>query len=224
MSSRRVVLWGDSHAAQWQPGFDLLGRLHGWRVESLTKATCPPMALPLRSPVLGRAFRECTAFDAAVLARIRAERPALVVLGVARHYSAPRTRNPLYGIAVYDDQWLSALRSRVAELRSMGLRVVVLGPTPKALHDAPDCLAAHLDDLGACATPRALAVDVAGEAAERRAVLAAGGSYVDVADWLCAAQACGEVLGNLLVHRDDNHLTAHVVRWLSPLLGRAVDL
>jgi peptidoglycan/LPS O-acetylase OafA/YrhL len=216
---RRVVLWGDSHAAQWEPALDDLGKRDHWRVESLTKATCPPLPLALRSPVLGRPFRECEEFNRDVLARIQREQPALVVLGIARHYSPPRQLSRDYRLAVYGAAWLHALQTRVVELIAAGSEVVVLGPTPKPPADEPTCVADHLPDATACAGSRPAEVDAAGMTAERAAVTAAGGHYVSVADWLCTAVRCPAVIGNLLVHRDDNHLSTYLVRWLEPLLA-----
>ena len=89
--------------------------------------------------------------------------------------------------------------------------------------DVPDCLAEHLRDATACTTPRAVAVNTAGMAAERRAVLAAGGVYLDVSPWLCTRSTCAVEVGNLLAYRDDNHLTTSYTTWLAPLLGDQLD-
>jgi peptidoglycan/LPS O-acetylase OafA/YrhL len=85
-SRRTVVLFGDSHALQWFPALDRAASAHRWRLVSLTKTTCPPVELSFWSPVLGRPYVECDRWRASMLQRIRAERPALVVLGAARHY------------------------------------------------------------------------------------------------------------------------------------------
>jgi hypothetical protein len=215
-SPRRVVLFGDSHATQWWPALVDLSGQHHWRLESLTKATCPPMPLALRSPVLGRAFTECTDFRVAVLRRILRERPALVVLGSARHY------NDEYGIRVYGQSWLTAWGTLVRDLVKNGIPVVAMGATPLANGDAPTCLLEHLGDIVGCAVPRPQALSAAGGAAERAVIEAAGGHYVDVGSWLCTRAACPAVIGDVLVHRDDNHLTPEVVRWLEPLLDRVV--
>ena len=64
----------------------------------------------------------------------------------------------------------------------------------------------------------------AGFAAERSTVLTAGGSYVDVTPWICSPITCAVVLGNLLIYRDDNHLSTHYVTWLTPAVEEAVTL
>ncbi len=215
-SATNVVLFGDSHAAQWEPGLAAAAHARRWRLESWTKATCPPVQLTLFSPVLGRTFRECASWRTGMLAAITRQRPAVVVLGAARHYS------DLYHFQVYGPQWVAGLALVVRRIRAAGAQVVVLGPTPKPPVDVPDCLAAHLHDALVCTTPRAAAVNAAGMARERAAVLRAGGSYVDVSRWICTPLTCAVVVGNLLTYRDDNHLSTAYTRWLAPVLGMVV--
>jgi len=216
-SHTTVALFGDSHALQWFPALDHAARVRHWQLESLTKTTCPPVQLSFWSPVLGRPYRECDRWRANVLQRIRTERPSLVVLGAARHYG------DVYHFKMYGRPWIAGLARMVRQVRATGARVVVLGPTPKPRVDVPDCLAGHLRDASACTTPRAVAVNAAGLAAEHRAVLAAGGTYLDVTGWLCTRSTCAVEVGNLLAYRDDNHLTTSYTTWLAPLLGAELD-
>lgn len=216
-SPRKVVLFGDSHATQWFPALDSVAQSRHWQLISLTKSTCPPIVLSFWSPYLGRPYRECDQWRAAVLARIRAERPALVILGAARHY------NYEYHFTVYGPAWLGGLAAMVREVRATGARVVVLGPTPKPVRDVPDCLSTHLGDATACTTPRAQAINAAGMAAERVAVTGAGGAYLDVSPWICTPATCAVIVGNLLVYRDDNHLTKPYTSWLAPVMAAALD-
>ncbi len=217
-SPTSVVLFGDSHASQWFPALDAMANSRNWRLVVLDKSTCPPLELSLFSPVLGRTYTECAQFRQSALERIRVEKPKLVILGVARHYSTD------YHFSVYSAAWISGLATMVREIRALGPRVVVMGPTPKPnLPDVPDCLSAHLGDATACATPTNIAVNAFGTAAERDAVVGAGGSYVDVQPWVCTTSSCAVIVGNLLVYRDDNHLTTKYVSWLTPVFETAVD-
>jgi peptidoglycan/LPS O-acetylase OafA/YrhL len=216
-SRTTMVLFGDSHAAQWFPALERAAKVRRWRLTSLTKTTCPPVELSFWSPVLGRSFRECDQWRANMLQRIRTERPAVVVLGAARHYGH------VYRFQVYGPGWLSGLADTVRKLRATGARVVVLGPTPKPRVHVPDCLSQHLRRATACATPRAVAVNAPGVRAEQRAVQRAGGTYVNVTPWLCTTSTCPVVVDNLLVYHDDNHLSTPYATWLAPLLAFRLD-
>ena len=209
---RTVALYGDSHAAMWFPAFDN----EHWRVLPMTKSACPPADLAVFSPVFGRAYRECAAYRDAVVARVAAERPDVVVIGSARHYE------PVYRFEVYGREWLEGLARTVRRMRETGAAVVVLGPAPRPKGDVPDCLAQHLADARACLNAPAKAVNAAGIAAERAAVEAAGGTYLDVTPWVCAA-ACPVVVGTMLVYRDDNHLATVYPAWLAPLVTARLD-
>jgi hypothetical protein len=217
-STTSVMLFGDSHASQWFPALDAIANVRNWRLVVADKSTCPPLELTVFSPVLGRTYTECSAFRQSALARIRAERPKVVILGAARHYSTD------YHFSVYGSQWISGLASMVREIRALGPRVVVMGPTPKPnLPDVPDCLSGHLFNAVVCTTPTNVAVNTAGMNEERQAVISAGGSYVDVTPWVCTKATCAVIVGNLLVYRDDNHLTTKYVPWLTPPLDTALN-
>ncbi len=212
----RVVLLGDSHATHWFPALHAAAQARGWGLVAHGKNTCPPFGLPLQQPDLHRPYRECDAWQSAVLDKVARERPDVVVVGVARHYG------PEWGISVQDRAWLQGMGSTVARLRATGAQVLVLSPTPWPRRDVPECLAEHLDDAAACSFSRAAAVSAAGARAERAVVESAGGSYVDVSDWLCAPQVCPVVVGDVLVYRDDNHITTTWTRTVSPLMAQRV--
>ncbi len=214
-----VVLFGDSHAAQWFGTLDAFATALSWRLVVMTKATCPPLDLSVFSPVLDRSYTECDRFRQEAVARIASLRPALVVLAVARHYST------VYHFQVYSPTWLAGLHQMVQGLRGSSPHVVVLGPIPKPGTDIPQCLSAHISDAVQCTQPIAPAVFVpAGAAAERDTVKSAGGSYIDVEPWMCTATTCPVMVGNVLIYRDDNHLSDTFARWLAPIMGAQLDV
>jgi peptidoglycan/LPS O-acetylase OafA/YrhL len=213
-----VVLFGDSHATQWFPALEVIAAARGWRLEVLVKTTCPPFELSLVSPVLKRRYRECEAWRADALERIRTERPAVVVLGAARHYEAR-----YYQFEMFGPEWLAGIDRTVQQIRAAGAAAVVLGPTPKPPSDVPTCLSEHLTAMDECVTPVATAVSASGAAAERAAARAAGAHYVDVPRLACTTTSCPPTVGDLLIYRDDNHLTTTYTTWLAPVLAAEID-
>jgi hypothetical protein len=43
-----------------------------------------------------------------------------------------------------------------------------------------------------------------------------------VPSWICTSRSCAAVVGNLLVYRDDNHLSTTFTSWLAPAVSLAI--
>jgi peptidoglycan/LPS O-acetylase OafA/YrhL len=216
-STTTVALIGDSHAAMWNPALQQLAEQRHWRLETLGKVTCPLMDLPITSPYLGREYTECKQWRGDIIARLQAEHPRLIVLSMSRRYGAD------FGFTSYDPAWDASLTRLVAQLRSAGANVLVLGPIPDPHSTVPTCLSAHLDDATACSPPRSAAVNQAGIAAEQAATTEGGGHYADLTELFCTPERCPAIVGNTLVYRDDNHVTIEYAHVLAPVIGALAD-
>jgi peptidoglycan/LPS O-acetylase OafA/YrhL len=216
-SPTTVALIGDSHAAMWDPAFQQVAEHRHWRLETLAKVTCPLQELHIISPYLGREYTECEQWRGEIMARLKAEHPGLVVLSMSRRYHAD------FGFAAYDPAWIDTLTRTVAQLRSTGAAVLVLGPVADPQSSVPTCLSAHLDDATACAPARPVAVNSGGITAEHAATAAGGGHYADLTDLFCTPDRCPVIVGNTLVFRDDNHVTTEYAQVLAPVIGALAD-
>jgi peptidoglycan/LPS O-acetylase OafA/YrhL len=216
-SATTVALVGDSHAAMWNPAFQQVAEQRHWRLETLGKVTCPLQDLPITSPYLGREYTECEQWRGQIMARLRAEPPRLIVLSMSRRYGAD------FGFTSYDPAWIDSLSRLVAQLRSTGATVLVLGPIPDPHSTVPTCLSAHLDDAAACSPTRSVAVNNGGIAAEQAATTGGGGHYVDLTDLFCTPDRCPVIVGNTLAYRDDNHVTIEYAQVLAPVIGALAD-
>jgi peptidoglycan/LPS O-acetylase OafA/YrhL len=225
--SQSIVLLGDSHASMWFPAVDTYADSHRDRLYVWTKAACPPVDISLFSPVLGRTDTECAQWLAGVLANLTPLHPALVVLGIAPNYDAA------YGVVQDGSSWNAGLQKVVRSIDAAGSVPVVLGSVPSPPDDIPDCLSAHPDDVARCDFPRIGhrisgggldGNDQPGLDAEQRAVEAAGAVYVDVEPWFCAAAVCPVVVDNLLVYRDNSHITVPYATYLTPLVADRIAL
>jgi hypothetical protein len=216
-SPTTVALIGDSHAAMWDPAFQQVAEQRHWRLETLAKVTCPLQELHIISPYLGREYTECEQWRGEIMARLKAEHPGLVVLSMSRRYHAD------FGFAAYDPAWIDTLTRTVAQLRSTGAAVLVLGPVADPQSSVPTCLSAHLDDATACAPARPVAVNSDGITAEQAATAAGGGHYADLTDLFCTPDRCPVIVGNTLVFRDDNHVTTEYAQVLAPVIGALAD-
>ncbi|MFV0496351.1 acyltransferase family protein [Mycobacterium sp.] len=216
-SSTTVALIGDSHAAMWEPALRQVAKQRHWRLETMTKVTCPFLDIPTRSPYLGRRYTECEKWRGEIMGRVADEHPPLVVLGMSRRYRSG------FGFSSYDHAWIEKLALVVKTLRAMGSDVLVLGPVADPQSSVPTCLSAHRNAPGACAPKRSVALDADGIAAEQRATHTAGGTYVDLTDLFCIADDCPVIVGNTLVFRDDNHITTEYSHLLAPVVDALTD-
>src|SRR3990170_4826390 len=150
-SEQVIVLFGDSHAAQWFPALERLASSHGWRLVSLTKSSCPVAGVTIWSTSLKREYSECDEWRRAALERIAREHPWLVVISDSREYTL-WSEGALVPAAEGGALWNGGLGRTLANLAAVAGRVVLIGDTPRSQVDPPVCLSRHPDDVLACAS------------------------------------------------------------------------
>jgi peptidoglycan/LPS O-acetylase OafA/YrhL len=222
-SRTTVVLFGDSHAAQWFPALDRLAVTRSWRLVSLTKALCGAVDHPVWNGPLKRAYPECDAWRAAALRRIASEHAALVVVANSK-FASFEIGGRQSTAQETADGWPEAVASMLRKLSGSATHVVLIGDTPQMATDPADCLSAHPDDARACARPRSDAVDWQRLAADRQATAATGATFIDPTPWTCPTEPCPVVIDSLLVYLDAGHMTATFSSALAPYLGAALPL
>jgi peptidoglycan/LPS O-acetylase OafA/YrhL len=215
-----VVLFGDSHAAQWFPTLDRLAAERGWRLVVLTKTLCAAVDHPVWHGRLNREYTECATWREAALERIAALAPDLVVVANSKFATLAVDGAP--DPAGEGSRWDEALVRILRRLAGVSDRVALLGDTPQHGADPPVCLSAHLDDVLACATPRAEAVPFERLAADERVAETAGVEFIDPTAWTCPTDPCPVVLGNVLAFHDAGHMTRTFASALAPYLGAAI--
>jgi peptidoglycan/LPS O-acetylase OafA/YrhL len=210
-----VVLFGDSHMQQWQPAFIRAGAYAHWRVVNWTKSGCAPAQVPEFNGQLNQPFTQCYTWRALTLRRIAALKPTVVVVAGA-DVEAP-TLSP----TAYADATVATVRTLQ---RTTAAKIVYLEDTPYPGYNVAECVAAHLDDVKACNLPLSKAYNQARHQAVNRALQKLGGvTLVNPEDWICAENKCPAVVGNLLVFRDDSHLSVEFSRWLSPVITSLLE-
>jgi hypothetical protein len=203
-----VVLYGDSHAAQWLPALDALGKQEHWRIASRTKVSCPATAVPVRNTALRREYSECDRWRRAAITEIATLHPDVVLIASAVSVGADD---------VTDRAWSAGTAQTVARFTAMGSAVVLLADTARTKAEGVDCLAAHLDDVRACRLPSGIAYYYPHRrAADMEAAKRAGALVIDPDPWFCARGWCPAVVGPFVVFRDSSHMTATYARWLAP--------
>jgi peptidoglycan/LPS O-acetylase OafA/YrhL len=204
---RRMVVWGDSHAAALTAGLRVFAAPRGVAVTQLTSSLCPP--------ILGRpqpGHPTCEPVNASVFEIIGALRPEVVVLHSTWRYE------------------LDGLAATVEALRAAGVgRVVVVGPVPWWERSLTDLAVAQA--RAQASTPllpsrlaHALLADD-GDARVRASLAGSDAVFISARDALCDADGCltrvGEGAGELTSY-DGAHLSApgavELVRRIEPAL------
>jgi peptidoglycan/LPS O-acetylase OafA/YrhL len=210
--SRTVVLFGDSHMQQWQPGFVAAGQYAHWRVVNWTKSACPVAELTVVAAALNRVYTECNTWRALTLRRIATLKPDVVVVTSSEDLAAASVTP-----AEYANAMTATLRTLEQTTRA---QIVYFEDTPYPGYNMAECVASHLGDVRSCdfSTARAY-TDPARHLATLQAVEKLGGvRIVDPKDWICAGNMCPAVVGNLLVYRDQSHISVEFSRWLTPMI------
>jgi peptidoglycan/LPS O-acetylase OafA/YrhL len=212
---RTVVLFGDSHAAHWFPALEPIARTEGWRLVVLTKSGCPPEQVEVYMRHLGRQFFECDRWRSDALEVIAQEREPVVLM------SASRALRPMDDDASFDDLLEDGL-ARTVDALPASAELVLVSDVPRADVNVPTCLSTHISDTSPCATPRSFAIDDDHRAAEAAAAERVGATLLDVVDWVCPGDPCAPIRGNLLVWRDEHHLSTPFAASLAPRLLAAL--
>ncbi len=213
-ADRVVVLFGDSHAAQWFPALDPLARENGWRLVSLTKASCKLAAVTTIKD--GEPYTACDAWRAGALDVIAELRPALVLASAS---DDGELADPGADPAA---EWSAGYRETFEALTGSAGSVELILDTPWPVGDAVECAARHPLRLERCTNelPGALR-DQGQRATAAAAARAAGVEVIDPLPWLCAPTGtCPVVVADTLVYRDDNHVNDAYAEAIAPVLGR----
>ncbi len=193
-----IAVMGDSHAAQWVEPLALAADRGEITLVSLTSSGCAPFPLPY-SESAGRSAADCQRWREAALAKVRAVQPDTLILS-ATFFA---------GLESGTDR-ASAYASGVAEFLAtvpVGTRVAYISDTARMSADPVECAAAHRNDLGSCGRTRVDATRPEVAQAIRVAVESAGGEFFDPVPYMCSDTECGIVVGDILIYRDNDHIT-----------------
>ncbi len=213
-----VALVGDSTAGQWLTPLDDIGKARGWKIVTVLHSQCPFTSTVTYNTNSKSEFTSCYLWgqraQRALLNRIHpdvvltSDRPNLGVLD--QPTASPAARAAIgSGMATY---W--------AQLLDAGISVVGIHESPEIDRNIPDCLARRTGSVRSCSVPASAALTK--QTPENVAAEQVNGAVpiVDLNDFLCNATACPPVIGNVLVYRDDHHVTSTYAKSLTPFLAR----
>ncbi|MEV0295497.1 acyltransferase family protein [Nocardia sp. NPDC050710] len=211
-AARTIAVVGGSHSEHWLPAFEQLAVQHRFRIVTYLKEGCPLTLVDEPSYAVAP-FPECREWSLEVLDRLAEQRPEWVFTTATRPRSDDGDDIP----PEYLEIW-TALSHR-------GLNVLAVRDTPWLRRDgvqyrAVDCLA-HRGTTYSCGIDRASALAPENPAAQPAS--AYPNVYpLDLTDAVCRPDHCMAAEGNVLIYRDEHHLTASYARSLAPELGRQI--
>jgi hypothetical protein len=196
-SSTTIVLYGDSHAAQWFPALEKLANERGFKLVSLTKSACP--AVDSKRPDQG-AFKmvHCTKWRQNSIARIAKIRPMAVITSSFQYFTPANTK-------VSRSQWWSdGQRKLLKDLQGSTAHLIYISDTPRPLRDIPNCLASR--NSSSCDSTE-----------KSRVSIVSGFQVVDPTPWLCASY-CPAIVDGTVAYRDASHISVQMAVKLLPKL------
>ena len=200
-SSTTIVLYGDSHAAQWFPALEKLANERGFKLVSLTKSACP--AVDSKRPDQG-AFKmvHCTKWRQNSIARIAKIKPMAVITSSFQYFTPANTK-------VSRSQWWSdGQRKLLKDLQGSTAHLIYISDTPRPLRDIPNCLASR--NSSSCDSTE-----------KSRVSIVSGFQVVDPTPWLCTSY-CPAIVDGTVAYRDASHISVQMAVKLLPKLEEAL--
>jgi peptidoglycan/LPS O-acetylase OafA/YrhL len=207
----RVALIGDSHGAMLVPGLTDQAAAANWHVDVFVSRGCVWSQSDLTN-----LDNSCHTRNAAMHELLTTgTRYDLVLLAARRSLDVPQGE-PYVAFAQAAPQWQAVL--------DRGTRIVAVADNPLVPPELVDCVVTAADDAAArdCAFPEQDAYRWAdGLADAARAEPRVG--LIDLRAYFCRDATCPMVIGDVIVYRDRDHMTATYSRTLARFLVAEVN-
>ena len=221
--TKTLILIGDSHARQWIPALEELGKRYGYEAYFLVREGCPSSDVtPWLNNDTGPAVL-CEAFQDWAVEQVEEMRPDVVVLGSQANpngFEGPDGEH----VTDLDDMvemYGAGMTSEVERLSPHAGRVVLIGDPPDLTFDPGRCLGD--EDLGKCLSD-GNPTGVRFADSLRDGALAAGAEFVKTSQWFCAYDKCPTVIGDYIARRDKAHVSVSYAEYLTDALEKKLRL
>jgi peptidoglycan/LPS O-acetylase OafA/YrhL len=199
-AAKTVMIIGNSHAHVWSTPVLSLADKYGWRVETITKGYCPVTVGPAPGLPDG-----CLDFDKDTLKKVLAMKPDLVVTTSTRTDPSPS------GSEFMDPGWVPPVKA----INDAGIPVVAIRDTPRMHEAVPACLEKNPGNFAACGSTTSENYQPSSPDAAVAEQLPAT-KFLDFSQYFCQDDVCPAVIGNVMVYKDDNHVTRTYMESLTP--------
>ncbi|MFD2131554.1 acyltransferase family protein [Pseudogracilibacillus auburnensis] len=190
-----IALVGGSHSAHWLPALDSFAESENIKILNFTKSGC-------RFSAEGSVDKDCKEWNEKLIDKLKSIKPDLVFThaDVAGEDKVPD------GFLV---QW--------DNLNDLDIPVFAIRDNPRFGFDVAVCVEENGVDSSNCIVSREKVLPL-NSAWSQLKEKPENVHYVDLSDSFCEDTECKPVVGNVLVYRDNGHITATYARTLGPIL------
>lgn len=221
IADRTIALIGDSHATHWRGALEVVAQARRWQGYSMTRAGCP---LSTATPDLSKGRRAACAQWRRGVFRWLKQHPEVSTVFVSQ--LAGLDVRPPRGVSrrSYERQgFIRAWRQVPRTVR----RIIVLRDTPVNSENGPECVmraVSRRQQPGpACALRRSRALRRDPAAVAARLAASSRVRVLDMTRFICSTRLCFPVVGGVLVHKDNTHITNVFATTLGPFVLRRID-
>lgn len=200
-SKHTIVLYGDSHAAQWFPTLERIALDRHLKLISLTKSACPAVDVVRNDQ---GAFKNslCRTWRKSSLERITKLAPDAVITSSYWYFNAPNQ---------FKDRlawWSDGQKKLLAGLRQTSPHLIFIGDTPQPKLDIPSCLVARVVTKCDNAVPSPFRI-------------VSGFARINPTTWLCDGR-CPAIRKGIVAYRDASHISVEMALSLVSQLDQAL--
>ena len=200
-AKKKIVLFGDSHAAQWFPALERLAKENNFELISLTKSACPgPAVKKIDSGEYKNA--DCFTWRDNSFERIAELKPYAVIFSGFQHFEVPD------GYSSRREWWQAGQQRTLKSLRGNATHIVYITDTPHPQQDIPACLAGGV-------------ISDCDDSERSEAISIPGLKAVNPTPWLCSDK-CSSVINEQVAYRDGSHISIAMSESLAQPLGVAL--
>jgi peptidoglycan/LPS O-acetylase OafA/YrhL len=210
-----VAFVGDSHASALFPGVNAVAKAHGWRLIPYLKIDCSFLDLNdlvyFGPPMV--AYPECMTWNRTVVSKLQKNPPDLVIISMSRWIFTANTAEENVTTET------NALVSMINKIPKSSKVVIIQDPPLPTAQSVPECLSSSLNDYRRCAYTRTRGFGSAMGTREQNAAKATGAGLIVLTDQICPGTGnCPVVINDIIVWRDQHHLTATFATTLGPAI------
>ncbi|MFC2064934.1 acyltransferase family protein [Chloroflexota bacterium] len=215
-ATRTVILYGDSHAAQWYPALEIIAFQEEWRLIPMTKSSCPFLDLPVSNERLGREYTECDTWRLNVVENIQDIQPFIIVMTSINSYPFST------------QEWFTETENTLRTISPMAEIVVILGDTPYTGFDVPTYLARKSWIPGIVDYPPLEVRRIKHTIQINETLNEAAGKFenvffIDMYQYICPETPCLLEISGQPKFRDNHHLSKAFSESLAPILTEQLE-